>query len=352
MDFFAKTLLKWFEKYGRKDLPWQQHDKYTHSAYRVWISEIMLQQTQVKTVIPYFERFLLRFPSIVDLANAPIDDVLSLWTGLGYYARARNLHKTAQLITEQYSGVFPQNIEELVTLPGIGLSTAAAILSLAFNQPATILDGNVKRVLARFHAIQGWPGQKTFEQTLWSLAKQHTPSSHNAAYTQAIMDLGATICSPSQPSCEQCPFKTKCKAHALKTEIAFPEKKPKKQLPTRRVQFVMIENHQKEILLIKRPPSGVWGGLWSFPECELGQDLKRWCRDALGLIIDEIESLPSIKHSFSHYHLEIFPKLTKIRDIKSSFREIFCYKWHSPSQYSELGLATPVKDLLIKINSL
>ncbi len=345
MDFFAQNLLKWFEKKGRKNLPWQQHG----SDYHTWLSEIMLQQTQVKTVITYFQRFIIRFPTIFDLANASIDEVLNLWTGLGYYARARNLHKTAQIIAQQYQGKFPQDLEQLVALPGIGRSTAAAILSLAFHQPATILDGNVKRVLSRFHAVSGW--QKSVEQTLWTLAKQHTPNHSNAAYTQAIMDLGATICTPKQPLCSECPVKTKCKAHQLKKELAFPEKKPKKQLPTKQIQFVILKNNQKRVLLEKRPPVGIWGGLWSFPECDLEQDLTNWCQEKFGLSIAEIQSLPQIKHNFSHYHLEIHPKLIAITQSNNSLRESAPYQWHSLDEYLKLGLATPVKRLLSYLHS-
>lgn len=349
MDFFAKALIKWFETNGRKDLPWQQHG----SAYHVYISEIMLQQTQVKTVISYFQKFIARFPTITKLANANIDEVLSLWTGLGYYARARNLHKTAKIIATEYKGEFPQTLEQLMALPGVGRSTAAAILSLAFHQPATILDGNVKRVLARFHAIKGWPQQKLVEQKLWALATSHTPSSNNAAYTQAIMDLGATICTPKQPLCSKCPVRSKCKAHHLKKELAFPEKKPKKPLPTKQVQFVLIENHRSEVLLEKRPPIGIWGGLWSFPECEIEQNLKEWCHSHLGLQVNHIRSLPLMKHSFSHYHLEIHPKLIRLKKAQdvSSVSESLPYQWHSKPQSLELGLATPVKHLLSYLQS-
>lgn len=261
MAEFTRSVLRWYKKHGRHDLPWQKDI----NAYRVWVSEIMLQQTQVNTVIPYYERFMQTFPTVRDLAQADIDEVLHLWTGLGYYARARNLHKSARIIHTDHNNRFPDDLESIVALPGIGRSTAGAILSLALNQVAPILDGNVKRVLARYHRVEGWPGNKKTEQKLWQLAESVTPDKEFAAYTQAIMDLGATVCTRSNPLCDQCPVNNGCEARETGTQEQYPGKKPKKTLPVKQTIFTIIENDKGEVLLEKRLPQGIWGGLWSFP---------------------------------------------------------------------------------------
>ena len=253
---FAAALLAWFDQYGRKHLPWQKN----RSAYRVWVSEVMLQQTQANTAITYFESFMKRFPAVADLANASQDEVLRLWAGLGYYARGRNLHKSAQVIVNHYQGSFPNTIAALTKLPGIGRSTAGAIVSLAYNQPAAILDGNAKRVLARMYAIDGWPGKAQVNKQLWALAESHTPKKRCADYTQAMMDLGATLCTRSQPGCSQCPARTQCLAFKQGNPKDYPGKKPKKRLPSKHTQFLMVINHRGEILLEKRPAVGIWGG--------------------------------------------------------------------------------------------
>ena len=227
MTAFSKKLLTWWDKSGRKDLPWQKNI----NPYRVWVSEIMLQQTQVTTVIPYFEKFMTKFPNVQSLAMANVDQVLHLWTGLGYYARARNLHKTAIIICEQYSARFPCDIDTMQSLPGIGRSTAAAILSIANGAHHAILDGNVKRVLTRLHTVDGWPGENKVMQQLWQLAEQYTPKKRVADYTQAIMDLGATLCTRSKPTCEQCPAQNQCLSFLQSRQTEFPNKKPKKQSP-------------------------------------------------------------------------------------------------------------------------
>jgi len=249
---FSKALLTWFDKYGRKNLPWQKNI----NAYRVWVSEIMLQQTQVETVIPYYERFMQRFPTVSDLAKADIDEVLHLWTGLGYYARARNLHKCAITVSSEQSEKFPNTADELAELPGIGPSTAAAISSIAYQKPDAILDGNVKRVLTRFFAIEGWPGNKKVETELWKQAKALMPKTRCRDYTQAIMDLGATLCKRSKPDCENCPIASECQAKALGAQLEFPHKKPKKERPVKHCQMLLIQNPQGEIALYQRPPSG------------------------------------------------------------------------------------------------
>ncbi len=252
---FQQNILTWFDQHGRKDLPWQKDI----SPYRVWLSEIMLQQTQVTTVIPYFNAFIEKFPDINTLANAPLDEVLHLWSGLGYYARARNLHKTAQLIAEL--GYFPDSLEALNKLPGIGLSTAGAILSIAFNKSHPILDGNVKRVLTRFKAVSGWSGDSGVNKQLWAISAQLTPKQRVADYTQAIMDLGATLCTRNKPKCDACPIKSFCIAKLTDTVALFPAPKPTKFIPTKKLTLLLLRNIDHSILLEKRPPTGIWGGL-------------------------------------------------------------------------------------------
>jgi A/G-specific adenine glycosylase len=259
---FAEQLLIWFDQHGRNHLPWQKN----RTGYRVWVSEIMLQQTQVVTVIPYFERFMERFPAAKDLAEADVDEVLSLWTGLGYYSRARNLHDSAIAIAEQHQGNMPKNIDALIALKGIGRSTAGAILSQAYNEPGIILDGNVKRLLTRLHAIEGWPGQSKIDKQLWQIATELTPNQRNADYTQAIMDIGATICKPKQPLCVACPMQARCQALALDRVASIPTPKPKKVLPHKTISVLLLKNQQGQILLEQRPSKGIWGGLWSLPE--------------------------------------------------------------------------------------
>jgi A/G-specific adenine glycosylase len=282
MSDFSDKLLTWHDTHGRKDLPWQKHS----TAYRVWISEIMLQQTQVATVIPYYDRFMDRFPDLISLANAELDDVLHLWSGLGYYARARNLHKAAKSVRDDHGGVFPMEFEEVTALPGIGRSTAAAILALADNQHHAILDGNVKRVLTRYYMVEGWPGAPSVIQALWSLAEKLTPAQRVAQYTQAIMDLGATLCTRSRPACAICPLTADCQAHAANRQAEFPHRRPKKKLPVRETTFVMMCDQAGQVMLERRPPSGIWGGLWGFPECPDDANLDQWCSEQYAFEIE------------------------------------------------------------------
>ena len=305
-DSFAQRVLKWFEHSGRTHLPWQQNP----TPYRVWISEIMLQQTQVSTVIPYYERFMQSFPSIESLANAPQDAVLKHWEGLGYYTRARNLHKSAQIIRDQHQGIFPSTLAEVEALPGIGRSTAGAILSLACNQPHAILDGNVKRVLARYHAVEGYPGQTAVQKQLWAYAEQHLPTEHNAAYTQAMMDLGATLCTRSNPACLLCPIQADCLAFRTGKPEAYPMPRPAKALPEKQAVALILRNAQGAIALTKRPPTGIWGGLWSFPEYP---DQASALASVSAPI--KISTLPVISHSFSHFTLHLTPLLVDIDDL-------------------------------------
>ncbi len=343
---FSAPVLKWFDKHGRKHLPWQQDI----SAYRVWLSEIMLQQTQVTTVIPYFERFIARFPDVESLAAAPIDEVLHLWTGLGYYARARNLHKCAQVVVNQYGGEFPSTVESLADLPGIGRSTAGAIVSIAFQKRAAILDGNVKRVLARYHAVEGWPGQLEVANQLWEIAENYTPKTRANHYTQAMMDLGATLCTRSKPKCEECPVREGCVAYAQGNPAAYPGKKPKKTLPEKSVQLVMLRNPAGDVLLQQRPAQGIWGGLWSFPELSIDADAQEYAEDHYGAVI-ELEQWNTYRHTFSHYHLDITPVLIQLAKTPRAIGESATH-WYNPHQPDALGLAAPVKKLLEKLAQL
>ncbi len=342
---FNTRLLTWFDKHGRKDLPWQQ----TVTPYRVWVSEIMLQQTQVTTVIPYFERFMARFPDVGALTHAQLDDVLHLWTGLGYYARGRNLHKAALLIRDEHEGKFPRDIEAVVALPGIGRSTAGAILSIACEQRHPILDGNVKRVLARYHAIDGWPGTPTIEKEMWQLADLHTPHQRNAAYTQAIMDLGATLCRRSKPLCQICPMKSDCQALAQGRQHELPVSRPKKSIPTRRVAMLLLKNEQQQVLLQQRPPSGIWGGLWSLPELAADSSEKnilQWCERELGYKVQIEQRAKPLRHTFSHFHLDIEAIVARTSANANGVRDAGNAVWYNPANPDARGLAAPVKNLL------
>ncbi|MFO8140570.1 MAG: A/G-specific adenine glycosylase, partial [Marinobacter sp.] len=305
-DNFAEQLLQWYDQHGRHNLPWHHN----RNAYRVWISEIMLQQTQVNTVIPYFEAFMVSFPDVRTLASAPVDDVLSHWSGLGYYARARNLHKAAKQVVEAYHGEFPQDQEALEALTGIGRSTAAAILAQAFGQRAAILDGNVKRVLARYHAVPGWPGQTSVLTQLWQHAEAHTPDTRVRDYTQGIMDLGAIACTRSNPKCDSCPLSAGCQAYAHSETRLYPGSKPKKTKPEKTTWMLILEDADGRILLERRPPSGIWGGLWSLPELDPAygaEELQDACERHLGLACSDPELISGFRHTFGHYHLHIQP---------------------------------------------
>ena len=337
---FQKQLLDWFDIHGRKDLPWQQDI----NPYRVWVSEIMLQQTQVVSVIGYFQRFMERFPTVQSLAASEVDEVLWYWAGLGYYARARNLHKTAQSIASN-AGKFPQTVEELSNLPGIGRSTAGAILSIACGQSQPILDGNVKRVLARFHAIQGWPGETKVATELWQISQRYTPSQRTGEYTQAMMDLGATLCTRSKPRCEFCPVSSNCQANQLGLVNTLPEPKPRKTLPIKQLYFLIIQDSQRLLLLEKRPPTGIWGGLWCLPEFESLDSLHAWCQPR-GYNITAIQELPTQRHSFSHYHLHYTPLRVIIQNPINYVMEADRLVWYKLQATKLLGLPSPIKRLL------
>lgn len=343
---FQTAILNWFDQHGRKDLPWQK----PNSAYRVWLSEIMLQQTQVKTVIPYFQKFIQHFPTLKSLAQADLDEVLSLWAGLGYYARARNLHRTAQIIQTDHRGRFPTDLATLQSLSGIGRSTAGAILALSQNQQAAILDGNVKRVLTRFHAIADWPGKPAIQQQLWSIAENYTPQHRVANYTQAMMDLGALVCTRSKPHCDACPLHSHCAAHLSGKPEAYPGKKPSKQLPTKTINLLMLLNEKNEVLLEKRPPAGIWGGLWSLPECPSDQDIRQFCKQQ-HYKIKQLTSWSILRHTFSHFHLDITPVVVHVNPSVSLVMESPNSVWYNVAELETKGFAAPVKKLLRQLIS-
>ncbi|UTW10665.1 A/G-specific adenine glycosylase [Marinobacterium rhizophilum] len=338
-DAFSTAVLDWFDQNGRHDLPWQAHK----SSYHTWISEIMLQQTQVATVIPYFERFIARFPDVETLAAAETDEVLHLWTGLGYYARARNLHKAAGIVAREFDGCFPQSVEGLEALPGIGRSTAGAILSISTGQRAAILDGNVKRVLARFYALEGWTGSTAVMQELWLHAERNTPWQRVGDYTQAMMDLGATLCRRSKPECGRCPLQTDCAAHAQGRTGELPAPRPKKVLPVRQTLMLMVRNEAGEILLQQRPPTGLWGGLWSLPQATDLRDAE--AETGLALDLDSARVLAPLRHTFSHFHLDITPVLVRPGDA-DAVMEGAPRLWYNIQRPASVGLAAPVKRLL------
>ncbi len=346
---FPARVLKWFDQHGRKDLPWQQNP----TPYRVWVSEIMLQQTQVQTVIPYYQRFMQSFPTLAALADAPADQVLHHWSGLGYYARARNLHKTAQLLHQHPTDQFPQTIDMLVALPGIGRSTAGAILSLACGQQQAILDGNVKRVLARYFAVEGWPGKTDVLKKLWGLSESVTPERRTAAFNQAMMDLGATLCKRTKPECTRCPLVEDCVAFACDRVTDFPASRPRREIPVRKVQMLLLVGTDDSVYLQRRVSSGIWGGLWSFPEFDSQQSLQDWC-DAAGVPCEkgDIQYWSPVRHSFSHFHLDITPCCVRVKNPAFSVMEAGQSLWYNVHRPQKLGLAAPVQRLLTALHSL
>ena len=340
---FAASVLEWFGQHGRKNLPWQVEP----TPYRVWVSEIMLQQTQVATVIPYYERFMASFPDVNALADASIDDVLHHWSGLGYYARARNLHKAATIVRDDHGGEFPTDFEAVVGLPGIGRSTAGAILALSLNARHAILDGNVKRVLARYHAVDGWPGKTSVANRLWELAERYTPESGASAYTQAMMDLGATLCTRSKPDCARCPLADGCAARSSGRQADYPGRKEKKARPSRKTRMVLARC-DGAVYLERRPPSGIWGGLWGFPE--IGDEaLEDWCAAALDALPLEVETWPVVLHSFSHFDLEIEPIVVRVARSSRKVADAEAGTWCDLLAPGKLGLAAPVAWLMDKL---
>jgi len=338
---FSTQILSWFNQYGRKNLPWQRD----RNPYHIWVSEIMLQQTQVYTVIPYYEKFINRFPTVEQLASASIDEVLHHWTGLGYYARARNLHKAASIISENYQGNFPIHFDAVLALPGIGKSTAAAILALSFQQPFAILDGNVKRVLARYFAVEGWPGHRNIENKLWLYAESLLPDQRIADYTQAMMDLGATVCVRTNPKCFNCPVRANCVAHTQQRQHEFPAPKPTKQRPEREIIVAIVQDQAKLIWLEKRPPIGIWGGLYSFPEFNNEADLNNWLTKMRKSEQTVVTPLAPIFHTFSHFKLCMHPRLIHLDHPPIGVMEDALGVWYNATN-QKIGLATPVKKTL------
>ena len=342
---FSLPLLDWYDEYGRKNLPWQS----PRDPYRIWVSEIMLQQTQVQTVIPYFNRFIEELPSLSHLANASEDKVLSLWSGLGYYSRARNLQRSAKIIQEQYKGIIPPDLDSLINLPGIGPSTAAAILSQAFNMPTAILDGNVKRVLTRFFRIQGWPEQAQIKKTLWELASLCMPKQRCAEYTQAIMDLGATCCTLKRPNCTYCPVQTYCQAFKHQEQHLYPTKKIKRQVPILQQQFLVLYNKDERIFLEKRPPTGLWGGLWCLPSIDKNDCPLTFIKQNYALHGESANKLIEFKHRFSHFHLEINALTIQVHALNKQISEANG-QWVPQEKLSSLGLAKPTNLILELFN--
>lgn len=343
MSDFASRLLDWYDTYGRRDLPWRTPG----DPYPIWVSEIMLQQTQVATVLPYYHAFMQRFPNIAALAQAPLDAVLHRWTGLGYYARARNLHRAAQIVVADHAGVFPREYDAVAALPGIGPSTAGAILAFAFDAPHAILDGNVKRVLARYHRVAGATAKTAVARTLWTHAREHTPRGRVGDYTQAIMDLGAGVCRRI-PDCAACPVQSGCAAYAHGEIALYPTPARRRALPVKTTAMIMIHGADG-VLLKQRPPTGIWGGLWSFPEC--AGDVPAYCRDTLGLDVQPAPAWPTVRHTFSHFHLDIAPVPARLLRATDSVMEPATYVWYKPDSPDARGLAAPVKRLLEQLRT-
>ena len=331
--------MSWYDSHGRHDLPWQ----YPRTAYRAWIAEVMLQQTQVATAIPYFLRFVEKFASLRALAEARLDDVLALWSGLGYYSRARNLHRAAQICVERHRGSLPRDFDALAALPGIGRSTAGAILAQAHGLRFPILDGNVKRVLARHRGVRGWPGASAVQKKLWALAESHTPHERVADYTQAIMDLGATVCARARPRCAHCPLARDCIAHRENATAQLPERKPARALPTRETIMLLLRDRSGRILLERRPPTGVWAQLWSLPEADDVDSARRH----VGAKV-ELRALTPFTHTFSHYHLDVAP-MTGTVAMPRGVADAPDRRWLHPREAAALGLPAPVRKLIASL---
>lgn len=346
-DAFAPRLLRWFDVSGRHDLPWQ----HPRTPYRVWLSEIMLQQTQVKTAAPYFERFVAALPSLPALAAAPQDQVLALWSGLGYYARARNLHATAKRCVELHGGDLPRDLDALTALPGIGRSTAAAILSQAWGDRHAILDGNVKRVLSRYHGVTGYPGLPAVEKQLWVLAEHSVsspqlPAARMADYTQAQMDLGATLCTRADPACVLCPLQDDCVARREGRVAELPTPKPGKVAPQRYAQVLWLIDAQDRVLLQRRPPAGIWASLWTLPQADDAQLAQHWFDGHVRGDFARAEALAPIAHAFSHYKLELQPLRWRGIALRDAVGDNEDLRWVARAELSALGIPAPIRKLL------
>ncbi len=336
---FAARLIAWQRRHGRNDLPWQG----TTDAYRIWLSEIMLQQTQVGTVVPYYRAFLERFPDVACLAAAELDAVLRLWSGLGYYSRARNLHRAAADVVARHRGRFPRRREALEALPGVGRSTAAAIAAFAFGAREAILDGNVKRVLARHFAVAGYPGDAAVAAQLWAIAESLLPQRGIQRYTQALMDLGATVCT-RVPQCQRCPVRDTCVARRQDAVTAYPAPRPRKATPRRSTQMLLLVVRDR-VMLERRATTGIWGGLWSFPEVGLEEDPLVSCRTRFGLEVASVERLPELRHAFTHFTLHIQPLVCALQDgLRSA--DAAGTAWMTPEAAMAAAVPVPVRKLL------
>lgn len=341
---FAHKVLEWYRRYGRHDLPWQRQ-----GAYRIWLSEIMLQQTQVGTVIPYYHSFLKRFPNIKRLAEADIDEVLRYWQGLGYYARARNLHQAARIIRDRHKGRFPRSFEAVAALPGIGRSTAGAILSFAFGQRWPILDGNVKRVLARCFRVPGWYAKAETMKQLWYLAESITPAEQAPDFNQAMMDIGSMVCLKSKPKCEVCPLKTLCSSYLHHSQAEYPQKKPARAKP-HKYTLMLLHRCADQVLLWRRPPSGIWGGLWSLPEVDHEPAIELWQRSFLSMSqAPQIIQDSVIRHQFTHYSLDISLAVIELTRLPDKVSDEENYAWVEIGELGNHGLPTPVRKLLASL---
>ena len=343
---FAARLVAWQRQFGRHGLPWQVSD-----PYKVWLSEIMLQQTQVATVLGYYPRFLARFPDLATLAAAPVDDVLALWSGLGYYTRARNLHKAAQMVMQEFGGAFPPQRVDIERLPGVGRSTAAAIAAFAFGQRETILDGNVKRVLARCFGVEGYPGDKAVETGMWQLAERLTPAAaaDMQAYTQGLVDLGATVCTRSKPACTACPMLDGCVAANSGRTAELPQRKPRKAVPQRET-VMLLALYQGQVLLQRRPPSGIWGGLLSLPEFDSTLAVDDWL--AANADGELLPAWPEMVHVFTHFRLTITPQPVQLHSLAGSACHDNGWQWLPLAEAVDAGVPAPVRKLLLQAQGL
>ena len=341
---FAARVIAWQKRHGRHELPWQN----TRDPYRIWLSEIMLQQTQVGTVIPYYVRFLEKFPTLRDLARASEDEVLALWSGLGYYSRGRNLLRAARIVAEQFGGAFPKAMDDILALPGIGQSTAAAISAFAFGERQAILDGNVKRVFARHFGVAGFPGEKKIEAKLWSVANAALPKKNIEAYTQGLMDLGATVCLRARPLCLSCPVEEHCVAKRDGRIQELPTPRPKKAVPEKSTTMLIIA-HAGEVLLEKRPPTGVWAGMWCFPEVVNGASPRDVCRERYGLETKSLKPWSVLQHGFTHFKLSITPQPIVVQKKLPRASEP-SFMWLSIDDALKAAIPKPVRELLIKLD--
>lgn len=345
MSEFATRIITWQKVHGRHSLPWQN----THDPYAIWVSEIMLQQTQVAAVIGYYAKFMARFPSIAALADATQDEVLQHWSGLGYYSRARNLHNAAQIIVDEHRGQFPQDFDAIVALPGIGRSTAAAISSFAFGRAEPIMDGNVKRVFARHFLVEGWPSLPKIEKQLWALADELMPQTDMIAYTQGLMDLGATLCMRSKPKCTLCPLVESCGAYATNRVKELPTSKPRKTIPEKQTTMLILRRGN-EVMLEKRPPTGIWGGLWSLPETN-DDDFTQVCQQRFGTETAQIAALKPLSHVFTHFKLHINPQPMQVLGTKHFANEANATIWLDIDDAIGAAIPTPIRKILLSLKN-